>query len=120
MRMDRKMIEIENLDLKDCTAKPVISALLYQLKTLRIDCPEEERETTKTWDVMYFSLKYMISSYVFETKPNGQDESNLEKMFVLITENEISVETASQILSNWKQLDRFALDYWINKNFVSS
>ncbi|ANU12551.1 hypothetical protein B481_0132 [Planococcus halocryophilus Or1] len=118
--MERKMIKVENLDLKDCAAKSVISALLYQLITLTKDCPEEERETTKTWDVMYFSLKYMISSYVFETKPNGQDESNLEKMFVLIINNEISVETASQILSNWKQLDRFALDYWINKNFVSS
>ena len=118
--MERRMITFENLDLKDYAAKPAISALLYQLITLTKDCPEEERETTETWNVMYFSLKYMISRYVFEGLPNGKEESNLEKMFVLVTADELSVEQASPILSNWKRLNGDELDSWINSKFVSS
>ncbi|WP_394122202.1 hypothetical protein [Planococcus donghaensis] len=118
--MVNEIVNFDNLNVQAYAVNPVIEVLLSQLLVLVRECPARERDTTETWDIVYLSLKSTVSRHVFEAIPTGQEESNLEKMFVLIIAEEISLEKASPILSNWKMLDKVELDYWINKKFIAS
>ena len=115
--MNMEKVNFDNVDYEVYPANPVIEALMKQVLILNKECSLAAHDDCRTWEVMNYSLKNMISDYVFETQPTGKEATNLSKLIFLTYANDLPLEKALPILSNWRKLHSEKLDYWINRRF---